>query len=340
MSREVPRIKRYFTLRAIRTLYRLLAIAVVLFWIVFIVVTAFAAEDKGLYVQSMIVPTIQAVIVALSFYAVAQVLDVMLSINENQRQLAIQNRTLMRGIKRMLARMDDLEKKQMELHERQHRILKKIDPGHDCGGSILMKVFLSYSHHDEFVAAWIFNLLDQEGHDVFWDKLIPDGVDWWRYLRKEIEKTADGGIFILLASVWSLHSLYCLREFNHAVHHKSKAVILRLDRNTPDLDTIGSIQYISLHDTIPPHFNKLQNDNVSTRLVDALSKPAELDPNKHLVNLPPDKSFERALEYLETVVGDIMKKRQWQPGSEAGQRHDELGIQLEILKIVIGDLRS
>ena len=34
-----------------------------------------------------------------------------------------------RGIKRMLARMDDLEKKQMELHERQHRILKKIDPG-------------------------------------------------------------------------------------------------------------------------------------------------------------------------------------------------------------------
>lgn len=125
MSRDLPRIKRYFTLRAIRTLYRILAILAAVLWIVFIIITAFSAEDKGLYIQSMIAPTIQAVVVVLSFYAVAQVPDVMLSINENQRQLAIQNRTLMRGIKRMLARMDDLEKKQMELHERHTAFSRK-----------------------------------------------------------------------------------------------------------------------------------------------------------------------------------------------------------------------
>ena len=130
MSSDTPRIKRYFTLHAIRTLYKFLAWLVVIGW-VFVIIYSFIAGGQILSSESLValIPfTLQWAIIAFTFYAASQIIDVVLSINEHQRQLIIQNRTLMRGIKRMLDRMDDLEHKQNELHERQHRILKKVDP--------------------------------------------------------------------------------------------------------------------------------------------------------------------------------------------------------------------
>ena len=92
---------------------------------------------------------------------------------------------------------------------------------------------------------------------------------------------------------------------------------------------MGRIQLFPLYDayTKPGDFlSKIQA---------AFQNAEPLNPQKHLLNLPADRSFELALEKLEYVVTEIIRQREYNP--QAGQRADKLGIQLVTLYEILSD---
>ena len=186
------------------------------------------------------------------------------------------------------------------------------------------KLFLSYAHHDRFVAAWLRHSLKND-YEVFWDRDIPSQKSWDTCLADQILSLQEGGVFVVLASEYWLGSPFCKREYNYAVEKQVNGAILLLDDKIISLPRgMGSIQYFSM----VSHFERSPDDFLQN-IVESLKNAETFDSYKHALDLPADKSFEKALTRLYEIIKEI--------NPENGRRGNELHTQLETIYEVLAD---
>ncbi|MBX3081747.1 MAG: TIR domain-containing protein [Anaerolineae bacterium] len=79
-----------------------------------------------------------------------------------------------------------------------------------------MRLFISYSHEDEgYVAVLADHLRDEDSqHDVWLDKSIFAGQEWWDEILDRIE---DCECFVVILTPQSVASIYCNAELNYAL---------------------------------------------------------------------------------------------------------------------------
>lgn len=104
----------------------------------------------------------------------------------------------------------------------------------------MARIFISYSRADTLFIEELIPLLRRAfpGHDLWYDREITGGEDWWNRILSEI---AACDLFIYLLSNDSLESKYCQNEITEALRLQ-KAILpiyvrakTRLDRTRPDL---------------------------------------------------------------------------------------------------------
>jgi hypothetical protein len=185
-----------------------------------------------------------------------------------------------------------------------------------------LKIFICYSRSYSYAAAHMESILEAQ-FDVFWDRYIENAVPWEENLKKEI---VERDIFIYLLTPESVSSPYCRREYNCAVEARKKFVPVRLHRNTNTPLPIRKIQEIDFSD-----FGGKSFEIGISELSDSILNAVELDPTKHRLDLPEDRSFAKALEKTEFIVTQI------QAGKLRGQHNSEERVILETLCDIVGD---
>lgn len=109
-----------------------------------------------------------------------------------------------------------------------------------------MNLFLSYDHYDrehsQFVDR-IVKILEQGGHDVYFDDKLQLGSAWREQLAQAID-TANCLVYIMSTS--SLNSKYCQWEVNRAIDKRKPLILLKIS-DLPKSDFVQKIlkyQYI------------------------------------------------------------------------------------------------
>lgn len=116
-----------------------------------------------------------------------------------------------------------------------------------------MKFFISYSHDD---SKWVYHfrgkLREHDSHDIWIDKNIPLGADWWNEILNEIEK-CECLIYILTPN--SVTSKYCRAEVNYALALNKPILPIMLEkcrypRNLKRVEYKSMVDYGTLEDLL------------------------------------------------------------------------------------------
>lgn len=109
----------------------------------------------------------------------------------------------------------------------------------------MARIFISYSRADQRdVEQFIGYLPDKYKHQVWYDKHLKAGQEWWKLIQDQI---GIAEVFIYLISNESLQSEYCQKEFRSAVHLKKNIIPVIMRRCNLDYapdDIRGKLQNI------------------------------------------------------------------------------------------------
>ncbi|HEY9610556.1 toll/interleukin-1 receptor domain-containing protein [Allocoleopsis sp.] len=107
-----------------------------------------------------------------------------------------------------------------------------------------MKLFLSYSRHDEEIAHKLANFLNKY-HNIWFDKQdILAGDDWSLKIKQGINHC---DVLLFLVSPNSLGSTYCAYEVKAAIQQKKTVIPLMLE-NTLLPPHLAKLQWVFLED--------------------------------------------------------------------------------------------
>lgn len=90
-----------------------------------------------------------------------------------------------------------------------------------------MRFFISYARVNREQVDQLVEILDRSGHDVWIDKEIAGGDDWWQLILDEIEQ-AD--VFVFVLSARSSSSMYCQTELRYALDLKKPILPVMIER--------------------------------------------------------------------------------------------------------------
>jgi tetratricopeptide (TPR) repeat protein len=149
----------------------------------------------------------------------------------------------------------------------------------DAPTEIPLRIFLSYGH-DEYAALAEKLKLDLEaaGHQVWYDReRLSTGVDWEAYIEDGLEWTAAGrpnARFLLLMTPHSMRRPdgYCLNELTRALSRGLPVIPVMAARCEPPL-SICRLQYLDVHDCLPPFEGETSIEENRRRWADELAKP-------------------------------------------------------------------
>ena len=128
-----------------------------------------------------------------------------------------------------------------------------------------MKVFVSYGREDTGVAGTVTEDLRELGHEVWYDRELTGGQNWWHSILQQIR---DCDLFILILTTSSLESQACAREWNYAASVRRRILPVLC---SPDVKV----------NLLPPALSELQFVNAC-----AQDKKAALALMKALNHLP------------------------------------------------------
>jgi uncharacterized protein YgiM (DUF1202 family) len=141
-----------------------------------------------------------------------------------------------------------------------------------------MKIFISYSHVDQFlVESQIIDILTQAGHDVWFDERLVVGQNWKKQLSNAVA-TSDALVFAI--SPESVKSKYCQWEVDQALDLNKPIFPVLVQARTPIPKKLDGIQYVD--------FTKGATGSAVAKLMQGLQKRVSASP--HLPPLPiPEK---------------------------------------------------
>src|SRR5687768_13057227 len=89
-----------------------------------------------------------------------------------------------------------------------------------------MKLFISYAHTNHRKVRELSALLEELGHEVWFDEELNGGDDWWAGILRQIENC---DVFIFALSKDSQRSEACHAEFQYAIRLRKWVLPLRLE---------------------------------------------------------------------------------------------------------------
>lgn len=121
-------VKRYFGLKLARTIFKLLtflgAFALIVAIILWLVSSANNPPANFSTLGQLVFSALERILI---FYTIYQVIDVVLSINDNLRQIVRQNQAPVDGMNKAADRMVEQTKKLAALLEQHHRRLQRLE---------------------------------------------------------------------------------------------------------------------------------------------------------------------------------------------------------------------
>ena len=88
-----------------------------------------------------------------------------------------------------------------------------------------IRVFLSYSIKDSYLATKLQNDLKMRGYEVWIDTYqLPAGEDVWKQITEAIDRTLERGAFVPFLSKYALESTWVMREYEYATGRKGRVI--------------------------------------------------------------------------------------------------------------------
>lgn len=112
-----------------------------------------------------------------------------------------------------------------------------------------MKVFLSYSHTDTWQVRQIAELLNNGGHDAWYDTDLMPGQDWQQAIQDAITACE---VFAYILSPESVASKWCQWEFAKAIEQSKPIVPILIQTKTSLPESISKHQYVDFSQGITP----------------------------------------------------------------------------------------
>jgi|GEM_PF-4718750 len=154
----------------------------------------------------------------------------------------------------------------------------------------MAKFFISYSRSVKDEVRKVIQLLEDAGHDVWWDAEIPTMADWWATILSKIEWCE---VFIFVTSEKSVKSPYCLAELKYAADRQRPILPFLVDDPTTldlPLELPARSQWLIYDGNPTTMLNQIQTayDNIDWRLHQEINAPRPPEPQtggKSLVKL-------------------------------------------------------
>jgi WD40 repeat protein len=105
-----------------------------------------------------------------------------------------------------------------------------------------MRFFISYARVNREQVDQLVEILDRSGHDVWIDKEIAGGDDWWQLILDEIEQ-AD--VFVFVLSTRSSSSMYCQTELRYALDLKKPVLPVMIERAEFPFKELSRTHYVN-----------------------------------------------------------------------------------------------
>lgn len=184
----------------------------------------------------------------------------------------------------------------------------------------MVSLFISYKHFDQRVLMELSPLLEEAGYNVWFDKELRGGQDWWNTI---LENIARCDVFIYLMSQDSIESPFCQAEYKEASRLRKRILPILVRGGVKLPPDLAKIQHEDISEGITP-FSAIKITTQILRLCDTPvhdTKPLRPEPTP----LPPENplsqvtlleyslsSFPKAFSPLTVIVGD---KREVPPKS-------------------------
>lgn len=166
-----------------------------------------------------------------------------------------------------------------------------------CDPLLPMKIFISYAHKDIKLVKRLIPILQQAGHDVWYDSALKAGQSWQQQLEDEIAN-CDVFVYVMTPnSAWDV-SEWCHWEFVTAVEqHKPVLPLLAKSMKLPVV--ISRLQYADLTKGFRKNvIAKLLSDLEALRVLDTRDLPPKPD------RLPENPEREIVIEQTITASGN------------------------------------
>ncbi len=141
-----------------------------------------------------------------------------------------------------------------------------------------MRIFISYSRPNQHVVEGLAHDLEDLQHDVWFDRALTGGQDWWAHILSQIRDTE---LFVFAIAPETLDSVACQREFAYACDlHKRILPVTVADGVSMDLlpPRLGTIQFVDY---------RRQDKAAFVALTKALAKLPDSTPLPHPLPGPP-----------------------------------------------------
>lgn len=112
-----------------------------------------------------------------------------------------------------------------------------------------MKIFVSYTYADKWQVKQIAEILENGGHDLWYDHRIIVGHDW---KQAQLKAIMDCDSYLWLLSPESVRSEWCLWEFAEAVKANKPIIPVLIQRNTPIPPVLQQRQYADFTEGATP----------------------------------------------------------------------------------------
>lgn len=152
-----------------------------------------------------------------------------------------------------------------------------------------MRLFISYAHADIRKVERLAEILERAGHEVWFDRAIPGGDDWWQTILTNIE-AAD--VFIFALSPPATKSEACRAEYQYALDlHKPILPVMLAEAELP-VGHLQATQYVNA--------KTLSNQDTVLEIARALFTISERLDEYHPPNpLPPRPKFPFPVDPLQ-----------------------------------------
>lgn len=154
-----------------------------------------------------------------------------------------------------------------------------------------LRVYISYSHMDSYIAFGMANKLREMEFQVLMDYGIMPGESWLDAIKGMIEDAREAGAVIVLLTEKSTHSKFVMKEINYAKSLNSLIIPI----------VVGDFE-------LPEEFKLLLHD---TQLI-TIKKPnfkddyLGLKPNEITID---DEDFNNTMEYVAIEIWDAIKRK-------------------------------